>query len=369
MIGLYEKSKQRLKSLSPDKNIEKILEVEGISRRDFLKWVSVTTAMLGLPGFFEPLVAQSINALNKIPVIWMNYQDCAGNSESILRASKPTIDEIIINLISLEFHELLMAPSGTQAENQLEETIQNYEGEYLLFVEGSIPLADNGVYGTIGPSGETYKDHLLRLASKAKAIIAVGNCASFGGVVAANPNPTGATGVMGVDGINVPIINLPACPVNPETMIGVLIMYALTGELPELDSLKRPLFAYASRIHDRCERRVHFDAGEFVESFGDNASQSGYCLYKVGCKGPFTFNNCPTVKFNDTSWPVDAGHGCIGCSEPGFVDKFGSFEKPFVEENINPAAESIKDIPFVATTILAAFSYEKIKNIIRKENG
>ncbi len=342
---LYKQSEERISSLEKEvpfyqEEPVKVLEEDGYTRRDFMKWVSATTAMLMLPGFFEPLVARTIQVLNRVPVIWINLQDCAGNSEALLRADGPTVDELILDIITLEFHELLMTASGEHAERQLEDAMTTFKGEYLLFVEGSIPTAANGIYGTIGTSGETYVDHLKRLAADAKAVVAVGTCATFGGVPAAAPNPTGATGVMSLVQ-NKPVVNIPACPANPANMLGVILLYAMTGELPELDGLLRPKFAFGQRIHDACERRVHFDAGEYVEEWGDAAAQAGHCLYKMGCKGPMTFNNCPTVKYNrGTSWPVAAGHGCIGCSEPGFFDKFDRFEAPTpYNPSYNPASD------------------------------
>ncbi|WP_456378781.1 hydrogenase small subunit [Thiolapillus sp.] len=342
---LYRKCRKRIDYLRKKDNFAQEdfyarLAQEGISRRDFFKWISATTASLMLPVSFEPLLAQTIEVINRVPVIWANFQDCAGNSEALLRTDGPTVDELILDIISLEFHELLMAPSGEAAEQQLADAMTTFQGEYILFVEGSIPTADNGVYGTIGASGETYVEHITRLAADCAAIVAVGSCATFGGVPSAAPNPTGAKGVMDVV-TGKPIVNIPACPANPSNILGVVLLYTMTGELPDLDPLLRPKFAFGTRIHDACERRVHFDVGNFVEEWGDEGAQKGYCLYKMGCKGPFTFNNCPTVKFNrETSWPVAAGHGCIGCSEPGFFDKFGAFEKPALyDSSYNPASD------------------------------
>ena len=371
---LYNKCQKRLKTLQGKERFAQEefydrMEEEGIQRRDFLKWVSATTAALMLPGFFEPLVAQTIEVINRTPVIWANFQDCAGNSEAFLRMDGPTIDELILDIISLEFHELLMAPSGEHAEAQLADAMVTFKGEYLLFVEGSIPTADNGVYGTIGSSGETYVDHITRLAQDCAAIVAVGSCATFGGVPSAAPNPTGAKGVMNVVS-GKPIVNIPACPANPSNMLGVILLYTMTGELPELDPLLRPKFAFGTRIHDVCERRVHFDAGEFVEEWGDTNAQAGHCLYKMGCKGPFTFNNCPTVKYNrETSWPVAAGHGCIGCSEPGFVDKFAGFEKPLVyNPSYNPAAD-MQPVAELTSAGLAILSARSLFNFTTTDKG
>jgi quinone-reactive Ni/Fe-hydrogenase small subunit len=336
--GLFDKMKKRLDFLEKSPKLKEIdmLEVvksEGINRRDFMKWASATTATLMLPPMFTPLVAQAAELMNRVPVIWIELQDCAGNTEAILRSSTPTVDDLLFDVISLEFQHTLMAASGHQAEHQLEDAIEHFKGKYLLFVEGAIPLAMNGGYGTIGPAGETFKEHLERLAKDSAAVVAVGTCATFGGVPAASPNPTGAVGVMDIVK-GKPIVNIPACPANPANMVGVILHFVLTGQIPELDSLLRPKFAFGYRIHDNCERRAHFDAGEFVEEWGDTGAEHNWCLYKVGCKGPMTFNNCSIIRYNDgANWPVGVGRGCIGCSEPDFWDKY-AYERPMASANI-----------------------------------
>ncbi|HHD74471.1 MAG TPA: hydrogenase, partial [Nitratifractor sp.] len=337
--NLYEKCKTRLESLQelpPVSNkikIESALEDEGVNRRDFLKWASATTAMLMLPASFTPLVAKAATLMNRVPVIWIELQDCAGNSEALLRSDGPKVDEIILDIISLEFQETLMAASGHQAEKQLEDAIATFKGKYLLFVEGSVPMGMDGQFGTIGAKAETFYDHLKRVSDDAAAVVAVGSCATFGGIPAAAPNPTDAKGVMEV--VNgKPIINIPACPANPANMVGVLLHYVLTGQIPELDSLLRPKFAFGYRIHDNCERRAHFDAGEYVEEWGDTGAKNNFCLYKMGCKGPMTFNNCSIVRYNEgVNWPIGVGRGCIGCSEPDFWDKY-AYERPMANANI-----------------------------------
>ncbi|WP_044415343.1 hydrogenase small subunit [Halarcobacter anaerophilus] len=336
--SLFEKAKLRLKALKkqrPLKDIDMmdIVESEGVNRRDFMKWASATTATLMLPPMFTPLVAEATELMNRVPVVWIELQDCAGNSEALLRSSAPTVDDLIFDVLSLEFHETIMAASGHQADAQLEDAIEHFKGKYLLFVEGAIPTAMNGQYGTIGASGETFQEHLERLSKDAAAVVAVGTCATFGGIPAAAPNPTGAVGVMNIVK-GKPVINIPACPANPANMVGVVLHYILTGQIPELDSLLRPKFAFGYRIHDNCERRAHFDAGEFVEEWGDHGAQNNFCLYKVGCKGPMTFNNCSIIRYNEgANWPVGVGRGCIGCSEPDFWDKY-AYERPMADANI-----------------------------------
>ncbi len=164
--------------------------------------------------------------------------------------------------------------------------MEHFKGKYLLFVEGAVPLGMNGQYGTIGAKGETFVDHLHRAAAGAAAVVAVGSCATYGGIPAAAPNPTDSVGVMDVIK-GKPVINIPACPANPFNMVGVILHFVLTGSIPELDSLLRPKFAFGYRIHDNCERRAHFDAGEYVEEFGDEGAKNNFCLYKVGCKGAY----------------------------------------------------------------------------------
>ena len=280
-------------------SITNVLEAEGLSRRDFMKWASAACAALMLPSSFTPLIAKAAELMNRVPVIWIELQDCAGNSEAILRSDAPTIDELILEIISLEFNETIMVAAGHQAEEHLEEAMHTFKGKYLCVVEGAIPLAMNGMYGTIGAAAETFEEHLLRVSKDSAAVVAVGTCATFGGVPAAAPNPTGAVGVQDIVK-GKPIINIPACPANPANITGTILHFVLTGQIPELDHLNRPKFAFGYRIHDNCERRAHFDAGEFVEEWGDEGAKNNFCLYKMGCKGPMTFNNCSIVRYNES---------------------------------------------------------------------
>ncbi|MEJ2467986.1 MAG: hydrogenase small subunit [Campylobacterales bacterium] len=335
---LFEKCRARLDALRAQPAVnrldfEELLDDEGMERRDFMKWVSAATAMLMLPPMFTPLVAEAAELMNRLPVVWLELQDCAGNSEALLRSDGPKIDEIVLDIISLEFHETLMAPSGHQAEKQLDEAIEHFKGNYLLFVEGSIPVGAGKEWCTIGAAGENFLEHLTRVSNDAAAVVAVGSCATYGGIPAAAPNPTGAVGVMDIIK-GKPVINIPACPANPANMVGVVLHYALTGQVPELDSLLRPKFAFGYRIHDNCERRAHFDAGEYVEEWGDEGAKNNFCLYKMGCKGPMTFNNCSIVRYNEgVNWPIGVGRGCIGCSEPDFWDKY-AYERPMANADI-----------------------------------
>jgi quinone-reactive Ni/Fe-hydrogenase small subunit len=337
--SLWRRSEERLRELSTMEplsgvNIKRLLAQHGISRRTFLKWVSATTALLMLPPRFEPLVAKAAALTNRIPVIWLECQSCTGNSEALLRAAGPTIDELVFQVISLEYADVLMAASGFQAEQRLQDAIKAYRGKYILIVEGSIPQGLNGAYGTIGPSGTTFLERVQQTADGAAAVIAVGACAFYGGVGGASPNPTGAVGVSDVVK-GKPIVNIPACPMNPANLMGTILHFALTGNVPALDYLLRPTFAFGYRIHDNCERRAHFDAGEYVQQWGDLGARNNFCLYKMGCKGPMTYNNCSIIRYNEaTNWPIGAGHGCIGCSELDFWDRY-AYERPLANADIS----------------------------------
>ena len=161
------------------------------------------------------------------------------------------------------------------------------------------------------------------MGAQAAAVIAIGSCASWGGIPSADPNPTGATPAHEVfknKGIKTPVVNIPGCPPNPYNFLSTVLYFLTFKKLPELDDQARPKFAYGRIIHENCERRPHFDAGRFAVQFGDEGHRKGYCLYKLGCKGPETFNNCPIQLFGDVgsgSWPVGTGHPCFGCSEKG----------------------------------------------------
>jgi len=184
-------------------------------------------------------------------------------------------------------------------------------------------MKDGGVYCCIG--GRSALEIAREVCGNAFATIAAGTCATGGGIPEAKPNPTGAVGVKdAVPGATV--INLPGCPLNPDNLTATIVHYLTFGKLPATDSQGRPLFAYGKRIHDNCERRPHFDAGQYVERWDDEAHRKGHCLYKLGCKGPETYHNCPIQRYNDkTGWPVGAGHGCVGCSEAGFWDTMSPF--------------------------------------------
>src|SRR5512133_70645 len=303
----------------------------GLNRRDFIKTCITVSAMLGLPiGMVSKVAAAAQKSDSRPAVIWLHFQECTGCSESLLRSSHPTVANLILDMISLDYHETLMAGSGHQAEKSLHDSMTANKGKYILVVEGGIPTKDNGIYCKV--AGKTALESLRKAAEGAAAIISIGTCASYGGIQSVGPNPTGAVGV-GEIIKDKPIINLPGCPPNPYNFLSTVLYYVTFKKLPELDKLGRPMFAYGRKIHEHCERRAHFDAGRFAKSYGDPTHAEGYCLYKLGCKGPATYANCSVLKFNDgTAWPVGIGHPCIGCTEPELLFKTAIADKVQIHE-------------------------------------
>lgn len=319
-----------VKTLSGLETIDERLLRCGISRRAFL--VFCTTLMVAAPYGLAITdkktpedVAAALGKVMRLPVIWLHFQDCTGCTESLLQTSHPDFGDLILNVISLEYHETLMAGSGLQARQALAEAVQKYAGKYILVVEGSIPTKDQGIYMKSG--GRTAMETLAEIGAPAAAIVAIGSCASWGGIPSADPDPTGAVGVADLLPAK-SVINIPGCPPNPYTLLGVLLQYAADGTFPETDEQRRPKFAFDRDIHEHCPRRAHFDAGNFVKQFGDEGHREGWCLYEMGCKGPDTHAGCSTRHFNDIPdvWPIGIGAPCIGCTEKAVAFRVPMFE-------------------------------------------
>ena len=302
-----------------------ILQKHGVSRRDFIKFCTITAAALGLESTMIPRVVHALENKPRIPVIWLHGLECTCCSESFIRSAHPITQDIVFNMISLDYDDTLQAAAGHQAEEIRRKLIKDHPGEYVLAVEGNAPTKDGGVYCTV--AGETFEHILHESAEHAKFVIAWGSCASSGCVQAAHPNPTGAVPVHKMVH-NKPIIRVPGCPPISEVMTGVLTYVLTFGRLPELDRQNRPKAFYGKRIHDTCPRRSFFDAGQFVEKWDDEGAKKGWCLYKMGCRGPTTYNACASMQWNDgVSFPIGSGHGCIGCSEDNFWDNGPFYER------------------------------------------
>jgi hydrogenase small subunit len=290
-----------------------------VSRRNFLgfcgKLMVAAPVGLAVTNYLSPsAMAAVIGRARRPSVIWLHMQDCTGCTETLLRTSQPDLADLIFNVISLDYHETIMAAAGNDAELALQDAMKQNDGKYVLVVEGSIPRGNNGNYLKI--ANRTGFDLLNDVASHAAAVVAIGSCASWGGIPSSGPNPTDA---VGVDSLikSKPVVNIPGCPPNPYVLLGTVLEYATIGKLPKLDALGRPKFAYDRTIHDHCPRRAHFDAGRFATQFGDEGHRSGWCLYKLGCKGPVTHAPCSTRHFNEVvdCWPIGIGSPCVGCTE------------------------------------------------------
>jgi hydrogenase small subunit len=293
-----------------------LLAEAGVSRRSFLSWTARMSAVLALPVGSAPRVAEAVRRAQGPTLVWLEFQDCTGDTESLLRARDPGVGELVLQLLSLDYHETLMAPAGRAAERSLERATE--AGGHIVLVEGSVPLGAEGGFCTIG--GRSARQRLEAAVQGAAAVINVGTCSAYGGLPAARPDPTGAVAVSEIVG-GIPVLNLPGCPANADTIVATIVHYLTFSALPAADALGRPLFAYGQRIHDNCPRRGHFEAGRFALAFGDEGHRAGWCLYKLGCKGPSAFHNCPVQQWNGrTSWPIGSGAPCVGCSEPGFWD-------------------------------------------------
>lgn len=317
------------------------LRKQGVSRREFLKLSGMLAVAMGLTGLpsidekrvpaklvgnnrLERLIAKNLETAQRLPVIWLEFQDCAGCSEAITRSNSPTLGNLVLNTLTIEYHETLSAAAGFQVEEAKQAAIQKYAGQYLLVVEGSIPVADDGIYCTVG--GRTALELLQEAAASAAAIISVGNCAAYGGIPKAKPNPTNAKGVWELI-TDRPVVNIPGCPAIPEATTGTIAHFAIFGALPELDGLNRPKTFYGNTVHDHCLRRPFYEAGKFANSFDDEGAKKGWCLYKLGCKGPTTYNACASIRWDSgLSFPIQSGHPCLGCSEPNFWDGGGFYQ-------------------------------------------
>jgi hydrogenase small subunit len=329
------------------------VEFRGVNRRDFLKYCGATAALLGLSELYVPKIAAAIEKASKRPpVVWLNFASDSGCTEALIKATYPSPAELVLDVLSLDYNETIMAAAGKQADEILDNSKK--EGGYILVVEGGIPTKKG--FGTI--SGKEMLDVLKEFSGPAVAILAVGSCATCGGVPAAAPNPAqiiGVTEALKKVGVDKSVVNLDLCPVNVEFLTAVIVNYLLLGKLPELDSFGRPKMFYGQPIHDNCERRAHFDAGRYVEKFGSKEEALGYCLYKMGCKGPMTYSACSKVRYNSKiNWCIGAGGPCIGCAEQGWTDKFAGFYNRLPGVKLPGIEATVDKIGAAAAVVTAA---------------
>ena len=296
-----------------------------ISRRRLLQFCAGVAATMGLSSAAGVRMAQAAAGGERAPVIWLHGQECTGCTETLLRSYHPTLESLLLDVVSLDYHDTLCVGAGQQALDYKHAMMAKHKGKYVLVTEGGTPMKDGGIYCKVG--GKTQVELVREAAEGAAAVIAIGSCASWGGVPSADPNPTGAVGVDSVVS-GKPIVNLPGCPPNPYNLLAVVLEYVTMGRLPALDEYGRPKFAYDRVIHENCPRRAHFDAGRFATAFGDEGHRKGWCLYKLGCKGPVTHAACATRHFNEVPgvWPIGTGVPCFGCTEKNVVWSMGTFQ-------------------------------------------
>jgi hydrogenase small subunit len=306
------------------------LQERGVSRRAFLKFCSLTASSLALSGQAARLFAEELAAAPRPTVIWLSFQQCTGCSESLLRSFNPSLENLILNVISLDYHETLQVAAGDQAEKARADAMQAAFGRYVLIVDGSIPWGKTEYWSTV--AGSSNLAALKEAVDGAALVVALGTCATFGGIPAAYPNPSSASGygelvekgrIKPASGRSLPpYVNVSGCPPVPEVITGTIAWYLVNKTLPELDALRRPKVYYGKTVHDCCPRLPQYDLGLFAQSHGDDGAKQGYCLYLLGCKGAETYNACTTVKWNGgLSSPTHSGHGCLACSEPKFWDR------------------------------------------------
>ena len=337
--------------MAPNRStIWETMESKGYTRRDFVKFCNFAIAAAGLEAAGLDRIAHAFETKPRPPVVWLHFQECTCCSESFIRSSHPIVADVLFDYLSLDYTETLQAAAGHQAEACLQDTIKKYPGQYILLVEGSVPLNDDGVYCCI--AGRSAEEILKEAAEHAAAVIAWGSCASNGCIQKAKPNPTGATPIHKL--IRQPVINVPGCPPIGDVMTAVVAHLLVLGKAPELDAQGRPKEFYGRRVHDTCYRRAFYDAGLFVEQWDDDGARRGYCLYKMGCRGPVTYNACSVTRWNGgTSYPIQSGHGCIGCSENDFWDNgpFYQHLASFPGFGIESNADTIGAVVGVATAV------------------
>ena len=301
------------------------LRKPNLTRRDFVKVAGMTTAYFGLSQALTPQIVEALESTSGKPaVIWLEGQSCTGCTESFLNNQEPDATSILLDTISLRYHETAMAASGHQAEQALQDTIE--EGGYVLVIEGSIPLAEDGKFCTI--AGKPFTEIVRETAANAAAIICVGSCATYGGIP--RSGPTDAVGYLfrgkelhhEFDDVgNKPVINLPTCPLHNERLVATIVHYITFGTVPALDQYRRPYAFYGQLMHNNCPRRGHYEAGRFLTDY-NNPAQKDYCLILKGCKGPIAMQDCWDRLWNGrASYCIEANIPCVACSQPEFFEE------------------------------------------------
>ncbi len=311
-----------------------IMHINRLDRREFLKLGGFLAA--GTLFATREVFATGLENIQKglVRVVWVQGQSCSGCSVSLLNTIDPGPEVLLTRLISLVFHQTVGAAQGRTAMEVLAKSEK--EGGYILVIEGAIPMKMPEACTIAGiPVTEIIKS----LIPKAIAVVAAGTCAAFGGIPAAEGNPTGAVSVrefMEKQGMKIKnrLVNLPSCPNHPKSMVGTIAYVAVKGypEKVHPDLLTPNLF-YSHSTHDECPRYHYYERKIFSQYLGDPNG----CLFQLGCLGPLTYTLCPHIQWNSgVNWCIRAAAPCIGCSSPDFVKKkdFALYRKT---ENYNAA--------------------------------
>jgi hydrogenase small subunit len=288
-----------------------------LNRRQFVKYCAALATTMGITFSGEEISSAIEEASEKPPVIWFEAQGCGGCLASMINSAAPSFGSVILDLLSIKYQPELSFDSDNKAVSAIDQVVQS--GKHVLIVSGAVSTADDGAYCRIlkDKSGKilSAKDAIQLAGKKASAVLAVGTCSSFGGITSAFEQFR----VMELKTIlpSKQVINIPGCPPHPDWVLGTILNMLLYGRTPEIDKLGRPNMFFSQSVHDNCPRRGNFEKGEFAVTLGE----SDKCFYKLGCKGPDTFADCPKRKWNDNvNWCVQANSVCIGCANPRFYN-------------------------------------------------
>jgi NiFe hydrogenase small subunit HydA len=297
-----------------------------LSRRDFLKAAAAAVAA----GRLSPTALAALRDVmieGGPRVIWLQGAGCDGCAVSFLNSIHyASVDDLLINTLDVEFQSNLMAAAGDLAISAAEAA--GAEPGYILIIEGAIPTAAQGRYCVLWP-GMTMHDAVVQFAENASFILAIGACATFGGVPSGSPNPTEARGAGEILGEDPRLINLPACPTHPDWLVGTVVYLLTNDHAPPLDEHRRPLEFFSRRIHDNCLNRREYCGGgiQFAPQLGEEG-----CMELLGCKGKHTYSDCPLRKWNSpgqgqmgVNWCIGARSPCLGCVNPSFPDGMSPF--------------------------------------------
>jgi hydrogenase small subunit len=289
------------------------------SRRDFLKLGAFLAASASLPKSMAQVFAAGLEKLaNGTSVIWLQGQSCSGDSISLLNSIDPEPADLLTRYINLAIHQNVGAAQGHVFMETLDKAVQS--GDYILAIEGSIPM---GMPKACVIGGKPFETILLEMIPKAKAVVAMGTCATFGGIPAAEGNPTGSGSVLEFMqkhdlAWEKKLVNCTSCPVHPDATVGTLAYIAARG-YPDVDPvLLTPTMFYSHSTHDNCPRYHYYERKIFAKHFGESEG----CLFQLGCLGPLTKTECPNRQWNSSvNWCIRSAAPCIGCSSPHFAKK------------------------------------------------